>query len=149
MPPPGPLPPVGDLAVPIIDEGVLSSTSSTAGAASAALLTPNTQKDLPTSPRLGLTGFWGGVAGGVGGGGGVTSVHTTLVPDITTILRRGLMENINPALNSSGVGHHGQSKPPAPTPAPAVPNAGFEGFTDLNPFTMKTLDAYVFYLSSH
>ena len=146
MPPPGPLPPVGDLTMPIVDEGVSSLsavTSSTATSASAALLTPNTQKDLPTSPRLGLAGFWGGVAGGVGGGG-VTPVHTTLVPDISTILRRGLMENINPALNS-GVGH-GQAKPPTPAPALA-PNVGFEGFADLNPFTMKTLDAYVFCLS--
>jgi len=41
------------------------------------------------------------------------------------------MENIHPALNSSGVGH-GQAKPPAPAPAPAVPNAGLDGFVDIH-----------------
>ncbi|KAF8191155.1 hypothetical protein BJ912DRAFT_964248 [Pholiota molesta] len=60
-------------------------------------------------------------------GGGFTPVHTTLVPDISTVVRKGLQENMNPALN-----------------AHALP--GFDGFADLNPFTMKTLDAYRMHL---
>jgi len=62
--PPGPLPPFGGLAVPIVDEGVSSLspssavTVSTAIGASAALLT----QDLPTLPRLGLAGGVGGVS---------------------------------------------------------------------------------------
>ena len=41
------------------------------------------------------------------------------------------MENIHPALNSSGVGH-GQAKPPAPALALAVPNAGLDRFVDIH-----------------
>ena len=72
-------------------------------------------------------------------GGGVTPVHTTIVPDISTILRSGLQENMNPSLNSirdisaiNGIG-------------PNKTLGGFDGFADLNPFTMKTLDASVFF----
>ncbi|KAJ3513679.1 hypothetical protein NLJ89_g2818 [Agrocybe chaxingu] len=99
------------------------------------LLTANTLKDLPTSPRVGNR-FWGGV----GLGGGITPVHTTFVPDISTIVRKGLQENMNPALNAqanlntSGSGLTGKSLP------------GFDGFADVNPFTMKTLDAYRMHL---
>ena len=70
-------------------------------------------------------------------GGGFTPVHTTLVPDIATIVRDGLQENMNPLLNATrgtsagnGVGLNKTS-------------GGFDGFADLNPFTMKTMDAYV------
>ena len=48
-------------------------------------------------------------------------------------------------LNSSGIGH-GQAKSPAPAPALAAHNPGFEGFANLNSFTMKTLDGYVLFL---
>lgn len=72
-------------------------------------------------------------------GGGVTPVHTTLVPDVATVIRKGLQENMNPALNTqpnlnSGLGHTKSAL------------GGFDGFADLNPFTMKTLDACVEYL---
>ena len=52
----------------------------------------------------------------------------------------GLQENMNPALNAmrdSGAFE-------------IVPNkvvGGFDGFGNMNPFTMKTLDAYVFFFS--
>ena len=74
-------------------------------------------------------------------GGGVTPVHTTLVPDISTIVRNGLQENMNPSLNAirgtsagNGIGSNRTI-------------GGFDGFADLNPFTMKTLDAYVSFVS--
>ena len=71
-------------------------------------------------------------------GGGVTPVHTTLVPDISTIVRNGLQENINPSLNilrdtsaGNGIG-------------PNKDLGGSNGFAGLHPFTMGTLDPYVF-----
>ena len=77
----------------------------------------------------------------MGLGGGVTPVHTTIVPDISTIVRNGLQENMNPSLNAmrdtsaiNGIG-------------PSKALGGFDGFADLNPFTMKTLDAYVSFFS--
>ena len=100
---------------------------------SSPLLTANTQKDLPSSPRIGGPRFWGGV----GLGGGVTPVHTTIVPDISTILRNGLQENMNPSLNVMRDSSAGNGVAPNKT------LGGFDGFADLNPFTMKTLDAYV------
>jgi hypothetical protein len=127
LPPPAPLPEQSAA------EALAASASSHA---SSSLLTANTQKDLPTSPRVGNS-FWGGV----GIGSGITPVHTTLVPDISTVLRKGLQENMNPALNAQvnlstphGLGHH----------KPGL--GGFDGFADLNPFTMKTLDAYRMHL---
>ena len=71
-------------------------------------------------------------------GGGVTPVHTTLVPDISTIVRNGLQENINPSLNAMRGTSAGYGIGPNKT------LGGFDGFADLNPFTMKTLDAYVY-----
>jgi bZIP-type transcription factor MBZ1 len=70
-------------------------------------------------------------------GNGVTPVHTTLVPDISTFVRKGLQENMNPSLNAI---------PGSPIGNGIASNkvlGGFDGFADLNPFTMKTLDAYV------
>jgi len=128
LPPPAPLPEQSAA------EALAASASSNATNASSPLLTANTQKDLPSSPRMG-NGFWGGV----GMGGGVTPVHTTLVPDISTIVRKGLQENINPSLNAQVNlgGALGGNKPAL---------NGFDGFADLNPFTMKTLDAYRMHL---
>ncbi|KAF7797378.1 hypothetical protein EIP86_008573 [Pleurotus ostreatoroseus] len=134
LPPPGPLP-----AVPA---AVTALRSPPPTPKSPALVVPNVHKDVSMSPRLGGHGFWGG---NLSGFGGVTPVHTTLIPDLSTVLsgkplsRRSptLQENLNPALNS----------PPAPQdkskeltlPMQMTP---FDTFTDTNPFTMKTLDAY-------
>jgi len=132
LPPPAPLP--EHSAAEVLAASAASSSApppSSASHATSLLLTPNTQKDLPTSSRVGSS-FWGGV----GMGGGITPVHTTLVPDISTILRKGLMENMNPALN-------GPAKPVG-TGSTKPGLGGFDGFADSNLFTMKTLDAYVF-----
>lgn len=126
LPPPAPLPEQSAA------ETLAASNTNTPTIQSSPLLTANTQKDLPSSPRLGGTRFWGGM----GMGGGVTPVHTTIVPDISTIVRNGLQENMNPSLNGirpgNGIG-------------PNKTLGGFDGFADLNPFTMKTLDAYVIF----
>ncbi|KAF9556614.1 hypothetical protein CPC08DRAFT_641353 [Agrocybe pediades] len=131
LPPPAPLP---EQSAAEALAAAASTSTSTTSSTSAPLLTPNTQKDLPSSssPRM-SNRFWGGL----GVGGGYTPVHTTLVPDVSTAVRRGLQENMNPALNGpltgSGLGvNKGLS--------------GFDGFSDLNPFTMKTLDAYRMHL---
>ena len=145
LPPPAPLPEQSAA------EALAASASASASSASTStpLLTANTQKDLPTSPRMGNR-FWGGV----GIGGGFTPVHTTLVPDISTFVkkgvqenadinigtltRKGLQENMNPAMNAQP--HLGGAGLGATKGL-----GGFDGFSDLNPFTMKTLDAYVFF----
>jgi len=128
LPPPAPLP---EQSAAEALAAAASTSSSTTTSASSPLLTPNTQKDLPasSSPRM-SNRFWGGL----GVGGGYTPVHTTLVPDVSSLVRRGLQENMNPALNGplTGVGSGlGVNKG----------LSGFDGFSDLNPFTMKTLDA--------
>ncbi|KAF7974956.1 hypothetical protein HWV62_10679 [Athelia sp. TMB] len=121
------------------------------------LPTPNTQKDVPAA---GARPFWGGVAGGLGMG--YTPVHTTWVPPLSlassvgsaVLSRKGAggreQENINPHLNRA-------PSPPIVSPSmfvqatPAKPKspglqvgqaAGFDAFADMNPFTLKTLDAY-------
>ncbi|KAF9527624.1 hypothetical protein CPB83DRAFT_836417 [Crepidotus variabilis] len=124
LPPPAPLP----------EQSAAETLAASAVTPSPPLLTANTQKDISASPRVG-TNFWGGV----GMGGGVTPVHTTLVPDVATILRKGLQENINPALNVQP-----NMNPSLGPNKPAM--GGFDGFADLNPFTMKTLDAYRMHL---
>jgi hypothetical protein len=145
LPPPAPLPEQSAA------EALAASASASISSASTStpLLTANTQKDLPTSPRMGNR-FWGGV----GIGGGFTPVHTTLVPDISTFVkkgvqenadinigtltRKGLQENMNPAMNAQP--HLGGAGLGATKGL-----GGFDGFSDLNPFTMKTLDAYVYF----
>ncbi|KZV73888.1 hypothetical protein PENSPDRAFT_662754 [Peniophora sp. CONT] len=123
LPPPGPLP----------------SASPAPPASNKQLLTPNMHKDVPASPSAGANkAFWAGHNGMFGGG--VTSVHTTLIPEsfarpLENATPKGrLQENMNPALN-------------APTPATANNGMGavggrFDAFADQNPFTMKMLDAY-------
>lgn len=114
----------------------------------ALLAKANTQKDLPSSPRLGNS-FWGGAkAGGLGGfGGGVTPVHTTLIPDFAPLIpeklaaraKAPLQENINPALNANpffGIGVN------AHIPTDMQNKASFEAFSDMNPFTLKSIDQY-------
>ena len=127
LPPPAPLPEQSAA------ETLAASNTNTTAVQSSPLLTANTQKDLPSSPRIGGPRFWGGV----GLGGGVTPVHTTIVPDISTIVRNGLQENMNPSLNAIRDTSAGNGIGPNKT------LGGFDGFADMNPFTMKTLDAYV------
>jgi hypothetical protein len=131
LPPPGPIPAL--------------ATRATSGTS---LVTPNTQKDLPSSPRLAASAakvFWGGSTPF----GGVTPVHTTLIPEnfaqpLASVKplagARGyspkLQENINPLLNNS-------FKPVISTDAFGGLGkvAPFDSFADANPFTMKMLDA--------
>ncbi|KAH6887808.1 hypothetical protein BKA70DRAFT_1332500 [Coprinopsis sp. MPI-PUGE-AT-0042] len=75
LPPPAPLPEKSAAEVLAAQAAAASSNN--------ALFKPNTQKDLPTSPRNGANSFWGGNAGGMNGmfgSNGVTAVHTTFVP---------------------------------------------------------------------
>jgi len=99
LPPPGPIP------IPVSVPATRATTSSS-------LVTPNTQKDLPSSPRLAASAakaFWGGSTSF----GGITPVHTTLIPENFTqplanvkplagarAYSSVLQENINPLLNS-------------------------------------------------
>ncbi|THG98895.1 hypothetical protein EW026_g3373 [Hermanssonia centrifuga] len=132
LPPPGPLP-----VVP----AAITAFQSPPPTPKVPLVTPNIYKDLPTSPHLNGRNFWGG---NLSGFGGITPVHTTLVPDLSSVLsgkpnlgRRSpaLQENINPMLN--GIHNH-QDKPKDSS----IPITPFDSFTDLNPFTLKTIDAY-------
>ncbi|SJK97350.1 uncharacterized protein ARMOST_00602 [Armillaria ostoyae] len=109
LPPPGPISALASPATP--------STSSPS------LIKPNTQKDL-SSTHSGS--FWGGVSRM---GGGITPVHTVLIPEVA---RGKLQENINPALN-------GENK--SKTPASGT-LGGFDGFADGHLFTLKSLDSY-------
>ncbi len=63
-------------------------------------------------------------------GGGITPVHTVLIPEVA---RGRLQENINPALN-------GENK--SKTPASGT-LGGFDGFADGHLFTLKSLDSSV------
>lgn len=95
------------------------------------------------SPRLAGRNFWGGNLGL----GGITPVHTTLVPDLSSVLSgkpasaaKRLQENINPVLNAQML--------PEKTMEISMPMTPFDSFTEMNPFTMKTLDAYVVFDAS-
>lgn len=89
----------------------------------------------------------------MGGVGGITPVHTTLVPEVNVgswgfnakkVLGDSTGMNINPLLNAIAAGVTG-------TPVLAerkkedekVKLTGFDAFADTNMFTMKSLDAYV------
>jgi hypothetical protein len=118
LPPPAPLP--TNSPAPAI----INTTS-------APLPTPNTQKDLGAKNKA----FWGGVGMGMGG---ITSVHTAIIPELNVGLglnKKPLMENLNPSLN---VQQQDESKVPITDKI-----AGFEGFMDREMFTMKSLDPYV------
>ncbi|KAH9887320.1 hypothetical protein C8Q73DRAFT_668825 [Cubamyces lactineus] len=157
LPPPAPL--------PTVPASVLASSSSTSSPSPpptlprSPLLTPNTQKDLPTSPRIGARAFWGG-AHGMGGFGSITPVHTTLVPDLSSVLsgkpvagRKSpvLQENINPTLNGSPaslaslLSGRNDEKPKEQQQA-QLPMGAFDAFSDINPFTLKSMDAYRMHL---
>lgn len=144
LPPPAPLPAVSAAAT------VTARNSAPSPTPPSPLLTPNPNKDLPSSPRLAgsRSGFWGGGSTPFGTMGGFTPVHTTLVPELSlsTLAGKGLLtpskpllqENLNPALNGP--------KKPTVTPqskATALHSPSqFDSFTDLNPFTMKSMDLY-------
>ena len=75
-------------------------------------------------------------------------VHTALVPDVSVFATKGL-ENINPAMNGNVNGGSSSRRERErenvnPLAGKGGALGGFDGFADLNPFTMKTLDAYVF-----
>ncbi|KAF5370393.1 hypothetical protein D9758_006920 [Tetrapyrgos nigripes] len=155
LPPPAPLPERS--AAEELAARASASSSPATSSTSHNLLAPNIHKDLPTSPRLGGSSFWGGVsqAGfGLGGmGGGYTPVHRVLMPDLSVSqwvkdvvaanaaaaalnsppANPALQENMNPMLNQS-------HSPPSSPEIKQEPS--FEGFADSNLFTMKTLDAY-------
>ncbi|KDQ59989.1 hypothetical protein JAAARDRAFT_32353 [Jaapia argillacea MUCL 33604] len=136
-----------------------------AGSSKDGLVTANVAKDLPLSPRMaGTKAFWGGSAGGFGGVGGITPVHTTLVPEFSLINAlsgkvaasggvgpRGsppLQENINPALNGLGAGLGGNGMQSQKGFNGEKKVGGFENWVETNPFTMKSLDAYRMHLWS-
>ncbi|KAG6918194.1 hypothetical protein DXG01_015983 [Tephrocybe rancida] len=131
----------------------------------AALLTPNTQKDASKNGR-----FWGGVRLGMGMGG-VTPVHRVVLPDVSVadMLQNQFSpspfapspfvvakddkwkENVNPLLNGLGAVAEKsklerEKADLEKQKAEKMMPIGFEGFADVNPFTMKTLDAYRMHL---
>ena len=76
-------------------------------------------------------------------------VHTALVPDVSVFATKGL-ENINPAMNGGSNNNGSRTRERErenvnPLAGKGGALGGFDGFADLNPFTMKTLDAYVFF----
>ena len=106
------------------------------------------------SPRLGASPFWGGQAGFGGLGGGVTPVHTAIIPETgASVFGAGgdsvidrQKENINPALNQplhqqQQVWSHALTQLHGNNGKTTGLNA-FDNFSDVNPFTLKTLDAY-------
>lgn len=136
LPPPGPIP--------------ASATRTSTGSS---LVTPNTQKDLPSSPRLAASpakAFWGGTASF----GGITPVHTTLIPEnfaqplasVKSLARARtysslLQENINPLLNFGNPGL------PANAFAGLSKATSSDSYADANPLSMK-MDAYRMQLRS-
>ena len=130
LPPPGPIP--------------APATRTSTGSS---LVTPNTQKDLPSSPRLAASpakAFWGGTASF----GGITPVHTTLIPEnivqplasVKSLARARtyssiLQENTNPLLN---FGNPGLPANAFASLSKATPS---DSYADANPLSMKMLDA--------
>ncbi|EKM56391.1 uncharacterized protein PHACADRAFT_253478 [Phanerochaete carnosa HHB-10118-sp] len=143
LPPPAPLPQISAAAV-LAGSSLKSPPPTPSPAPKSPMLTPNLHKDLPMSPRLAGRNFWGGNLGL----GGITPVHTTFVPDLSSVLSgkpvaatkrsMGLQENINPTLNGQAY--------PEKTMEISMPMTPFDSFTEMNPFTMKTLDAYRMHL---
>ncbi|KAI0634712.1 hypothetical protein C8Q77DRAFT_1053674 [Trametes polyzona] len=153
LPRPAPLPTV---PASVLASSSASTSSSPPALPRSPLLTPNTQKDLPTSPRMGTRAFWGG-AHGMGGFGSITPVHTTLVPDLSSVLsgkpvagRRSptLQENINPTLNGSPASLASllSGRNEEKSKEQQLPMGSFDAFSDINPFTLKSLDAYRMHL---
>jgi len=123
LPPPGPIPP-----------------PATRATTSSSLVTPNTQKDLPSSPHLAASpakAFWGGSASF----GGITPVHTTLIPEnfaqpLASVKPLAGARAYNPILNKSG--NSGISSNALSNLSKVAP---FDSYAEANPLTMKMLDA--------
>lgn len=129
LPPPAPLPAISAA------EALANSASAATSSSPPTPFTPNTQKDLPASGSSGRS-FWGGAQ--VGLGGGYTPVHTAIINTPTWPLKNNvLQENLNPALN----GPVGKNQKTIGKES-MMQQRGFDGFADMNPFTMKNLDAY-------
>ncbi|TFL00878.1 hypothetical protein BDV98DRAFT_98471 [Pterulicium gracile] len=143
LPPPAPLPEIS--AAEMLAARASPSTSSTASTAELNL--PNTQKDLPTSPRGNVRSFWGGAHLGLGAGG-FTPVHTAIMPEwpIARNIQNlpmanaqptttpQLQENLNPAMNK-----------PKREGLRRMDSAGltpFEKFTDSTMLTYPSMDPY-------
>jgi len=164
LPPPAPLPlGLGATSPNLTSQGAKPPPASTnvVSSPSSALtpaFTPNTKKDLPSSPTSGRP-FWGGqqhhALGAIGGAGGATPVHTTLIPE-TNLAPWGPLvhtenDNINPLLNAIGAGllgkvaglylpGHGERHE---LPSVSSSFTALDTFVDANMFTLKSLDAYV------
>lgn len=169
LPPPAPLP---EIPAAVLATSPASPKSAAPPTPKSPLVTPNTHKDLPTSPRLGARNFWGGASGTMGGFGGITPVHTTLVPEWSSVLSgkaqnayprnstsSALQENINPLLNGvtsttlAGLGYLGQGQKKdgnkdTGTPALNLNANAFDSFADKNLFTLKSMEEYVAFASS-
>jgi hypothetical protein len=176
LPPPAPLPDrsaAEELAARAA--AASASASSPSSSSSPHLLTPNTQKDLPTSSRVNAgAGFWGGISqtgfGGFGAGG-YTPVHTVLMPDLNmhTETNLSIGQWVRDVVAANAAAAAAEAEANGRGAASAEPRVlqenmnptmngqqqqgqempgmhAFDGFVDTNPFTMKTLDAYRMHL---
>ncbi|KAG6829941.1 hypothetical protein H0H87_009676 [Tephrocybe sp. NHM501043] len=164
LPPPAPLP--AQSAAATLQAQAQQQQQQAQQQQAAALLTPNTQKDASKNGR-----FWGGVRLGMGMGG-VTPVHRVVLPEVSvadllqsqfapspfvTAKDDKWKENMNPLLNGLAVPALGKDKLEKEKAEQETINKrafvekektpfGFDGFADVNPFTMKTIDAYRMHL---
>ncbi|KAF9260618.1 hypothetical protein L218DRAFT_974327 [Marasmius fiardii PR-910] len=173
LPPPAPLP-ERSAADEILARAAAAVSSSPSNASSATLVTPNTQKDVSLSSQQ--AAFWGGVGGyghGFGLGGGVTPVHTVLMPEMSTAgLRHQQQEDLNVSKWVRDVlaaqaqasmeeeeeqsHHHHRRLQENMNPAlngsmedveeQNTESPEFEKWVDDNTFTMKSIDAYRMHL---
>lgn len=156
LPPPAPLP-ERSAADEILARSVASTSA--ANAIVSPLVTPNTQKDLSLSSSQ--AAFWGGV-GGLGLGGGVTPVHTVLMPQVHNAGLRQQQEEISVAKwvrDVLAAQTHTPEEPehvrpsqlqenmnpalnePMDVEPPSFRSHEFEAFVEENTFTMKSIDA--------
>lgn len=106
----------------------------------------------------------------MGGFGGITPVHTTFIPEWSSVLSgkaqnayprnstsSALQENINPLLNGvtsttlAGLGYLGQNQKKdgnKDVGTPALNLNAFDSFADKNLFTLKSMEEYVHLASS-
>ncbi|EKM74586.1 hypothetical protein AGABI1DRAFT_133088 [Agaricus bisporus var. burnettii JB137-S8] len=172
LPPPAPLPlgtlpaaaatPAPVITPAITNDTMLSPPTTPPAQHQQTNATVNTHKDIPRNGNA-TSAFWGGQPSSILGGG-ITPVHTTLVPEIHVGLwgstgaaatKKILGEsnanagmNMNPLLNMIGAGNaaaaekiKGVEKVNNVTMVPGG-LSGFDAFADSNLFTMKSLDAY-------